>query len=216
MTHFPTCTGCAVERKTCPDLARLRAALAGFGATTVKHRCKARVPRFVPGAPVIIHTYSQNGEMSENGIELADYRGVFVREDGSRGIAFIAPGTIDEKHRGTTADGYPFEPKPNGIGFVKLTLTRMRPIEGEPPVDASECPVCKSLYGITSICERECSGNGASCPNRKTFLGGILALEGKNWVTQEDKCRQGNHEFKDNRDGRGARCIHCDADDIPF
>jgi hypothetical protein len=215
VTHFPTCTGCSVERKTCAELARLRTALKGFSATTVKHRCEDRVARFVPGTPVIVHTYSQNGQMSENGIELADYRGVFIREIGSRGLAYIAPGTIDETHRSNPDNGYPFEPKTNGVGFVKLTLTRMRPIEDEPPVDASECPVCKSLYGITGRCEGADIGTGP-CPNRKTFLDGMIALEGKSWVTQEEKCRRGDHEFRYDGARRETLCIHCGADDIPF
>ena len=99
----------------------------------------------------------------------------------------LAPGTIDEKHRGTTADGYPFEPKPNGIGFVKLTLTRMRPIEGEPPVDASECPVCKSLYGVTSICEREHSGSGDRDDRGPDLDGCIQAVERRPY---DDRAKQ--------------------------
>ena len=183
MTHFPTCTGCAVERKTCPDLARLRAALAGFGATTVKHKCKNRAPRFMPGAAVMIHTVSGDGNVTEDGdAVMADYRGVFVRESGSKGIAYIAKGTIDDNHSGADG-GYPFEPRGGGRGFVKIPMSRMKLIDGAPSADVTPCKKCGSLFVLTGICHAAFP-NTAECPPRPgiSFLGGAIKLVGSEWM----------------------------------
>lgn len=193
MTAFPTCTGCSIVRASCPTLAGLKAAIAGMNVTTMRHRCKARQPMFLPGAPVWVETYSNDikewePERGETPI-YRDWPAVFIRQEGSKAIAFIQPGALADD------DATAFVPKANGRGFVKVTLSRVRAREGAIVEDISECKRCGVIPTIELACKRDDPSNYPKCEYYKpvTFLGGAIQLHNGQW-----------HPVAD------------DSDDVPF
>lgn len=173
MTVFPTCNGCARDKSDCPTLAALKAAIAGKSVTTVRHRCRQREPRFRPGDPIWVDTFSGDGGLDEDIGRVEPVRrewpGYFISEKKSKGHVYIKPGApaLDDEE-------YTFEAR--NKGFCNIVLARLRPREGE-WVDPFYCGRCMVHPKLEGFCN-------ASTPERKKckhhkpvmFLGGVIEL----------------------------------------
>lgn len=115
---YRTCTGCAKQGVYCEARELVKLALIGVNATSIKWKCKSRVPRINVGDPVWALT-NDGGEPDEEGNPYKDYfPGIAVKEKGSKMIVLIEPGAIgmDEELKFAT---------PNR-GFCKIPLSRIK------------------------------------------------------------------------------------------
>lgn len=142
MTHFSACTGCAVDTTQCASLRTIKGAIRGLGITTVRHRCGVRVPRYEPGCAVWIKTFDSRESGDEDGPRVSWFPGVFISQKGSRAIAFIKPGALDE----LSDEDYPFQPE--NRGFVKVPLSRVKDRDGV-PVSVVPCLTCGDVPALS-------------------------------------------------------------------
>lgn len=136
-----TCNGCTYDG-ACERQADKRAALRGFGITTVKFICKDRRDVFSPGQPVVFTTYitDDDGEYHSPVMEVS-YRGHCIKQIGTKVIGFIKPGAEE-----VCGEEIPFEAK-NG-GFVKMPMRRVKPDDTRPYADLSYCDQCGAYAGL--------------------------------------------------------------------
>jgi hypothetical protein len=149
MTAFPTCVGCSRVKATCPRLIDIKTRIAGLRVTSLRHQCADIIPRFRPGEPVLVRTAaSDENAFDENGDFMWErFEGVFIKQIGSKGLAFIKPGAV-----GIDCN-LPFEPRNNGQGFVKIPLSRIEGRTAAPDGDAAECSHCGEYPGLTGKCQ---------------------------------------------------------------
>ena len=128
MTHYKTCTGCAVDRKTCKRLLTVKAAVAGLSITTVGFRCPERVDKNPIGSRVkALVRYSLDGESYAE-----DFHGTVV---GHRGPRVLVEMDADAR-----------EVMTNQNGFGKFSRSMVSPIPDTPLI--SVCTVCQSASGL--------------------------------------------------------------------
>lgn len=146
MTHFPTCTGCAVDRSSCSTLTLIKRTIVGFRFTSVRHKCAFRIAQYILGTPVWVKTCARRGPPSDpdygDGPPIFWYPGVFIEQKETKGIAFIHPGSLGE------GGGEDERFETDGIGYVKVPLSRIRPRpEGEPMTrdNLKPCRLCGDI-----------------------------------------------------------------------
>lgn len=163
MTYFHACVGCAVDKRTCCDLDRLKSILGGFGVTSLKHKCKSRQPKFTPGCGVFIRTVASMDTESEyyddDGPTIGIFPGVFIEEKASKGFAFIKPGTPDKD--GTCE----FDGKNDG--YVKVPLSRITMRESAPVISVEQCNWCCKIPSLTGKCGNPDPFGRNECLHRK-------------------------------------------------
>jgi len=108
----------------CEHRDALRASLKGLHITSVKWRCKARVPRFAPGDPVWALTAADRNEVDdETGQPYLDhFPGVIVGLHGSKALLHIAAGASGRSGDSKFVPG-------NNNGFCMIPLSRLEPRE---------------------------------------------------------------------------------------
>lgn len=160
MTHFHACTGCALKGKPCASREALAAAVKGLGVSSIRHRCKVRVPTYEPGAAVLILTHASSEPSEDDEPRRGWFPGIFIRQSGTQVIAFIAPGAVAA---GLSA-AYPFEPQRNG--FVKAPFSRIKPSDHAPPADMTHCSLCDSYPAFQRGCRGHDEFGRRVCPLR--------------------------------------------------
>lgn len=143
--HLNTCTGCKFKGD-CGHAAHLRDTLKGHGIRSIKFACAKREPVFRPGDAAIFTTKvaSDPNDMPV----LASFPGVVIEQKGSKVVGFVRPYVKD-------IGGEDFTFEPNGNGYVKMPLTRVRPDPSREPVEIKTCRWCASNYAIDGRCDRD-------------------------------------------------------------
>lgn len=129
MTAYLTCRGCASAKVKCEHRDAMRDRLKGLSVTSLKWKCAARVPRFVPGDPIWATTWDGESADGYDQWSMEDFPAVVIRMLGANALVYIKPG-VD----GRDSD-YKFQTANNG--FCKITLSRLT------PRDAPRDPVCE-------------------------------------------------------------------------
>jgi hypothetical protein len=82
VTSYTTCTNCAADKHACDRRASVRAAIKGFGITSVKFQCSTRIARFQPGQRVEVcwPVYDDCDGMPN----LESWKATVIAETGSR------------------------------------------------------------------------------------------------------------------------------------
>ncbi len=155
MAYLHTCAGCALRKSDCAIRTKLRAAIAGLGVTAAKHRCASFLPHYPPGASVQVKTYVSTEGDGEDGPAISWFPATFIRQVGTRGVAFIKPGTEDE------TGIHPFEPR--GNGFVKVPLARIRAGDQPSAPDISECVFCGVIPALGQKCQGDPEYRAGTC-----------------------------------------------------
>lgn len=129
MTHYSTCTGCAVDRGTCPKRAAVRNSLSGLNVTAIKFKCSDRRDLFQPGQRVeaLIRLRSDGGDEWDREDWAEFHAGTVIKQNGARVCV-----EIDEAGR---------EIMVNKHGFGKFSLANVRALD-EPP--RALCLACMS------------------------------------------------------------------------
>ena len=167
MSRFSACTGCALSPATCFTGRRLRKALEGMFVSYVRHRCAERVPLYQPGAAVLIRTRPYQALPPQDGVYIpseereaeppwCEFQGIFIRQRGRLAICYIAKGTQDLDCE------WEFYPSTNG--FLKIPMSRLKPLPNVPAIDLQECVRCGEYYALTKWCGRENEGWNANHP----------------------------------------------------
>lgn len=137
MTVFRSCVGCVYADEPCAALDRMKESLRGLRVTSVKWRCEDRRPRFEIGDQVWAETYSDYGRRSaygeDDGGTRANYPAVVIEVIGSKAVVFIEKDAPSQEFD----DDYPFTP--NGNGFCKIPLYRLKPRDGERETICKSC-----------------------------------------------------------------------------
>jgi hypothetical protein len=132
---YRTCVGCELHRQPCDEREKVRAQIKGLGVTSIKWRCKNRVPIFNIGDPVWVHTVGSDDAMADDGeAYFDDYPGVAIRAAGTKMLVFIEQGAPGRDY----GDEIPFNPR--GTGFCKIPLSRLKVRDGE---REDICPDCE-------------------------------------------------------------------------
>lgn len=143
MTYFHTCVGCARQHDPCETRASIRECIKGLAIGSLKHRCPVRIAKYGAGEPVFVLTVdSYKGDVDEDGPVRDWFPAHFIRQHGTRGVAYIAPGASSEKSWAA------FE----GTGFVKVPMSRIKPRDGE-RLDVTECRQCGAMPGVGQACQ---------------------------------------------------------------
>lgn len=122
---YRTCVGCQNEKQPCAARDALRAHMKGFGVTSIKWKCKDRVPRIVVGDPVWALTHDGSNEYDDDGEPFRDYfPGTAIKQVGAKFVVFIEPGA-----EGRDNDNSKFTT--TARGFCKIPLSRITAREGE-------------------------------------------------------------------------------------
>lgn len=155
MTTYLTCRGCISDKTKCEHRDAMRDRLKGLSVTSLKWKCAARAPRFVPGDPVWADTW--NGETADNhGQWSMDYfPAVVIRMLGSKALVYIKTGVESRDLE------YTFQPQNNG--FCKITLLRLSPRDAQrdPPCEHCELPASQGHQSGYS-CSFELSAEDAA------------------------------------------------------
>lgn len=123
MTYFHACVGCQFKAPDCAHLAGIKTALAGYGATSVRHKCTFREATYQPGEAVEVKTfpdYETGSGHDEDSSPKCWFPAHFIEQRGANALCFIkkdAPAVDDEE--------WTFTPQKSS-GFVKVTLARVR------------------------------------------------------------------------------------------
>lgn len=128
MATLRTCQGCIAQGQPCEAREKFLSSIKGYGITSVKWKCKERVPRYKAGDPVWALTVAGHSEgYFDHGEPLRDeFPATVIRMVGAKAIVFIKPGTEGKGHCG---DGVPFET--TGRGFCKIPLSRLTVRDGQ-------------------------------------------------------------------------------------
>lgn len=146
MTYFHTCRAC-VGNGACELQSDMKTKLAGLGVRSLKHRCTSRVDLFSPGDPIVVETWPTFRNDDEDGARARCwFRGHFVQYAGNKPLVFVAAGTISED------GGWEFYP--NGNGFLKVSLSRVKPREGD-RVAVTACRWCAAIPSLGQPCGRD-------------------------------------------------------------
>lgn len=139
MTVFRTCTGCKYQPGPCGPRDVLKAAIKGLRITSVKWRCSARVPRFVPGDPVWAETVADKAPEFPEEVYRDDFPAIFVEARGSNGLVFIetAAPAREEEHVCFVAE------KPGA--FCSIPLARLKPRDAAKQRVCAYCSMPESL-----------------------------------------------------------------------
>jgi hypothetical protein len=124
MTFYRTCTGCILDRKPCGPRSEVRKVLAGLGVTSIKWKCRHRMPKVRVGDPVWVLTVdSKDGNYDE--ATQSEFPGYAVEEKGAKMVVFIENGAQDR------TGCYEFDAGTNR-GFCKIPFSRIERREGRP------------------------------------------------------------------------------------
>lgn len=146
MSYFHTCRTCVADG-ACDAQKELKAAIAGLGIRSLKHHCPHRVDLFKPGDPVLVETWPSYDRSEDDDLPTRDtYKGHFIRWAGNKPLVYVAAGTPGEGGEGD------FEP--NGNGFLKIALSRVKPRDGD-PADVEACRWCAAILGVGQPCGRD-------------------------------------------------------------
>lgn len=146
MTVFRSCHTCARPAPACEARAKLQAAIAGLGITSVKHRCAEYAPAFEPGDAIRVTTWAWFHNDEDPPPKL-DFPGHFIRLVGQRALVFVPKGAPD-------LNGNDIEFEPHGNGYLKVPLSRVAQRDA-PTVDVSECRQCGAILGVGDPCGRD-------------------------------------------------------------
>lgn len=147
MTAFPTCHTCALPAATCQTREALKAAITGLGLTSVKHRCASYAPAFMPGDAVKVETYAWFHRDGEGTSPKLWFPGHFIRLVGQRALVFVS-------HEAVSLNGDGVEFEPNGNGYLKVPMGRVRHRDAE-PVDVTACTWCAAILSLGNPCGRD-------------------------------------------------------------
>jgi hypothetical protein len=144
MTAYLTCRGCAHAKTKCEHRDAMRDRLKGLSVTSVKWKCGARAPLFVPGDPVWAETWDGEAADGEGQWYMDDFPAVVIKMIGPNALVYIKP---DVESRDLK---YIFQPGNKlSNGFCKITLSRLK------PRDAPRDPTCERCKNPASLGHQE-------------------------------------------------------------
>lgn len=155
MTVYRACWGCVSDGSTCPTRAAVRDQIRGLGVTSIKWRCKDRVPKFKIGDAVWVRTVSDMASsIDDNGETIfGDYPGHVVDIRGSKILIHIPAGAFPRNE-----DDYPFSPSSHsGHGFCKVPFARVTARDSDREEICPQCSLPASQGHISGYaCEYKC------------------------------------------------------------
>lgn len=143
-----TCFGCSLQEAQCDHRDAMKLALQGLGVTSIKWRCRNRVPQFIVGSRVWAVTDVSLTDYFDDRL-VDDFPGTVVKIlDHAKALVFIPKGAL-----GRTS-GAEFEPSSNG--FCKLPFSRMTLRED---LEDTVCPACLLPEQYGHLPNHSCSFN---------------------------------------------------------
>lgn len=152
MTAFRTCLGCQKKTGGCDRLDSIKSAISGMGVSLLRHRCPEREPIYAPGDAVLITTRPWQETDEEGEPPTCVFRGVFIKQQLTKAICFIKPGTRAEQD-GTFEycedDLHKFEPNTGNRGYVKVPLIRVSKMDSGEKTPVESCWSCGEIPNLT-------------------------------------------------------------------
>lgn len=146
MTHYATCTNCAVDKSVCQKRANLREALKGQHVYSLKFKCTDRQPLFVSGQRVQFDWLLWDTDGYDSESTPLTFHGTVLRERSPKFVVQVDHG-VDASGEGIEASEI-F--KRNDQLLVKVKPADMRSL------DESNRKVCATCYWVEGTAEDRC------------------------------------------------------------
>ncbi|MDQ0132627.1 hypothetical protein J2T08_000528 [Neorhizobium galegae] len=152
MTHYSTCTNCAVDKDMCPRRENLRKALKGSAVYSLKFKCPDRLPMFQPGQRVGFDWSLWDADDYDSSELPLTFSGTVLRERGTKFVIQVDSGP-DTSGEGIQASDV----------FKKndALLTKVRPAKMT-ALDEPARKVCLTCYHVEGQAEDRCYKSGTS------------------------------------------------------